>query len=553
MNARLRITKQAPRVRVLIGFTLCASLILLLGPSGAWAQAEGACVPDPETLCLGEGGRFRVTAEYEVLPNLGGGSGQARVMEFFKADGQPYRDTGLLWFFSPGNLELAVTVLNGCRINGAYWVKTSGATDQGYTLRVEDTLIGAAAEYSNALDGELTEAVVDTGALPESCGASATYDPSVLPRLAALREIAQYLPAPGTIEASPQASSSCVAGPESLCLGPGGRFKVTADYDILPENGGGSGPAGVMEFFMANGQRYRDTGLLWFFQPENLEVAVTVLDGCDLNGAYWVKTSAATNQGYSLRVEDTLNGAVAEYGNPLDGELAEAVIDTQAFLGSCPASGDIVGSWRVVEQERSISGVVGIHLMAVGDIYLRQGSTEALTVRAEDNLLPYIHTRVVNGILEIFTPPGVDLEPNLPIEFDLTVTTLESVHLMGVGAIQARALNVDRLSLNHLGVGRLEFLNLQANTLEVLLAGVGNVRTSGEVDEQYVTVAGVGHYEGGQLQSAETEVLIGGIGSATVRVSHRLVATIGGIGSVFYYGNPTVETNRPEDVHRIGG
>jgi hypothetical protein len=537
---------------------LLLGVALLLGPSGAWAQGE-SCVPDLETLCLGEGGRFRVTADYEVLPEDGGGTGPARVMQFFKADGGPYRDTGLLWFFSPDNLEVAVTVLNGCRVNGAYWVKTSGATNQGYTLQVEDTLTGATAEYGNPLEGELVEAVIDTGAFPQSCGANATYDPSVLPRMSTIWEIARYLPAPeratGRIQASPQASSSCVAGPETLCLGAAGRFKVTAEYEVLPENGGGSGSAGMMEFFKADGEPYQNTGLLWFFRAENLEVAVTVLNGCNLSGAYWVKTSGATNQGYTLRVEDTQTGAVAEYGNPLDGELAEPVIDTQAFPGSCPGSGqEIVGSGNVAEEERSISGVVGVSLLGVGNVDIRQGSAEALTVRADDNLLPYLHTRVVDGILEISIAPSVELQSNNPFEFDVTVNTLESVLFAGVGSIEAAGLTVDDLSLVHVGVGGMDFSDLQANTLEVLLAGVGSIRTSGEVVQQTVTLAGVGGYDGEDLQSAEAEVLVAGLGSATVRVSDRLVATISGFGSVFYIGNPTVEATITGfgDVVQIG-
>ena len=77
-----------------------------------------------------------------------------------------------------------------------------------------------------------------------------------------------------------------------------------------------------------------DSGLFWFFSDNNWEMLVKVLDGCAINGHYWVFSAATTNVGYTLRVIDTDNGAVQEYVNPL-GVAADAVTDTGAFA-TCP-------------------------------------------------------------------------------------------------------------------------------------------------------------------------------------------------------------------------
>jgi hypothetical protein len=111
------------------------------------------CVPDATTLCLNRG-RFRVTMEWE---DGAGGSGDARVAPC----GSP--DTGLLWFFSPDNWEMMVKVLDGCGLNGHYWVFAAATTNVGYTLRVEDTSTGATASYSNPV-GTAAAALTDTDA-----------------------------------------------------------------------------------------------------------------------------------------------------------------------------------------------------------------------------------------------------------------------------------------------------------------------------------------------------------------------------------------------------
>ena len=77
-----------------------------------------------------------------------------------------------------------------------------------------------------------------------------------------------------------------------------------------------------------------DSGIFWFFSPNNWEILVKVLDGCDFNGHYWVFAAATTNVEYTLRVTDTLAGEVATYSNPL-GSSAAAVTDTGA-LATCP-------------------------------------------------------------------------------------------------------------------------------------------------------------------------------------------------------------------------
>jgi hypothetical protein len=119
------------------------------------------------------------------------------------------------------------------------------------------------------------------------------------------------------------ASSPCVAGATTLCLNRG-RFRAEVSWDA----GGTSGPGQVVPGAAA------DSGLFWFFGPDNWELLVKVIDGCALNGNYWVFSSATTDVHYVLTVTDTATGQVARYENPA-GKAAAAVTDTSAFP-SCP-------------------------------------------------------------------------------------------------------------------------------------------------------------------------------------------------------------------------
>lgn len=80
-----------------------------------------------------------------------------------------------------------------------------------------------------------------------------------------------------------------------------------------------------------------DSGLLHFFERDNWEVVVKVLDGCSINGHVWVYGASATTLGYAIRVTDTVTDDVKVYENE-PGATAEAITDNRAFAGAC-ASG----------------------------------------------------------------------------------------------------------------------------------------------------------------------------------------------------------------------
>ena len=75
--------------------------------------------------------------------------------------------TGSFWFFHPANVELTVKVLDGCGLNGRWWVFLSGLTDVGVEVEVEDTATGETWTHTHAAGSPL-QPRFDTEALP--CG-----------------------------------------------------------------------------------------------------------------------------------------------------------------------------------------------------------------------------------------------------------------------------------------------------------------------------------------------------------------------------------------------
>lgn len=124
--------------------------------------------------------------------------------------------------------------------------------------------------------------------------------------------------------ATKAAKDPCVAGAQTFCF-QDNRFAVNVTWrDFSGSTGVGTG---VEEPVSDN------SGVFWFFNEGNWEMLVKVLDGCDINGFFWVFSAATTDVEYTLTITDTETDTVTSYTNPL-GNAAAALTDTEA-LNTC--------------------------------------------------------------------------------------------------------------------------------------------------------------------------------------------------------------------------
>ena len=181
-----------------------------------------------------------------------------------------------------------------------------------------------------------------------------------------------------------------------------------------------------------------------------------------------------------------------------------------------------------VTESREVSGFTGVELTSIGDLRIEQTGTESLTIEADADVLPQLTSNVSDGILELGVAPGTTIATSRRIVYRLTVATLDSIAVSGAGDATAS--------------------NLRADRLAVEISGAGEMTLAGTVDSQTVTISGTGDYNGEDLPSASAKVTIDAAGNAVLRVSDRLDATVSGVGSVEYIGDPKVT----KDISGVG-
>jgi hypothetical protein len=286
----------------------------------------GECIPDQNTLCLSDG-RFRVTALWEE-PNT-------RVVSAARAETLT-GDTGFFWFFEPDNVEVVVKALAACTVNSRFWVFAAGLTNVEVTLRVDDVVTGQSNTYFNER-GDAYLPILDIEAFA-TCDAATAEEGAARSdaEVAAIRDevLAGLLtlavdgprPAEGTpISFAPAAgTAACATDADSLCV-TGNRYLVEVDFRLA------NGTTGRGQAI----QLTNDTGTFWFFEPDNVEIVVKVLNACTFQpGRFWVFAAGLTNVEATLTVLDTQTGTTRVYENP-QGQAFVPIQDSNAFA-TCP-------------------------------------------------------------------------------------------------------------------------------------------------------------------------------------------------------------------------
>ncbi|MEM7048252.1 MAG: PKD domain-containing protein [Acidobacteriota bacterium] len=281
-------------------FNFCTDVVTQTVAVGG---TSGACQPGNETLCLFDG-RFDLQVRWKNQRDDNEGTG--KVFPF------PSDETGMFWFFGPSNVELIVKILDGRTSTGAFWVFYGGLSDVEYWLTVTDTETEESVEYHN-LPGTIC-GQADTEALPDGNVTSGLR----LQPMSALSDFSDS--GLGSIAAPGGASGTCVESDQTLCL-LNGRFAVEVDWinqRVEGDEGEGTAVVGTDE-----------TGYFWFFNADNIELVVKMIDATSIDQGYWVFFGALSDLNYFVRVTDTVTQETKVYENQPGNFCGQA--DTSAF------------------------------------------------------------------------------------------------------------------------------------------------------------------------------------------------------------------------------
>ena len=287
------------------------------------------CVPSAAQIVFGHGFTVTMCIEYQR-------DGKTIISDA-RNYGLESRESGILYFFDRDNAEVLVKVLDACAVNGYRWVFVAPVTDLAFNLYVDETATNTRWQHQNPKGGQTASTKSDVTAFP--CGAARAAanggdgggtststgaelvaagfpatpaESPVLPTSRSAMGVARAIGAGQKSECEPQPVLSLLGG-----------YTVNMCAEYLED--GESRQVEVKDYVLDSEQ----SGILYFFDRDNAEVLVKVLDGCDVNGYRWVFVAPVTDLAFNLSVESP-GGEVWKHDNLL-GRTAAAKSDTRAF------------------------------------------------------------------------------------------------------------------------------------------------------------------------------------------------------------------------------
>ncbi len=227
------------------------------------------------------------------------------------------------------------------------------------------------------------------------------------------------------------------------------------------------------------------------------------------------------------------------------------------------ASSSVNGSGKIVTQTVDVSNFDRVSLDGSGDVYIEQGETENLTIETDDNILPWLDTRVKANELVLSMKPGQNINPSRDIVYRLTVKDLNGISLQGSGNffietlesnntkilvsgsgdVLIKGLTATSLSIDLLGSGNITVDDVHVNTVDTSVKGSGDIKLEGKATSQKVAVSGSGNYLAEDLETTSADITVPGSAGVTVWVNDDMKVNINGSGNVRYYGKPNIDQN----------
>lgn len=228
----------------------------------------------------------------------------------------------------------------------------------------------------------------------------------------------------------------------------------------------------------------------------------------------------------------------------------------------------VVGSGRETEEVRPLAGpIVAVDIDMLGDVEILDDAASTITIHAEENILPCLETVVVDQVLHIRT--RTSFRSDHGPRFTVRIPAIATLRRSGCGSTTALALRGAAVAVDASGVGSLvlggeatsvelesggttsvDARQLRAATWRIRQGGVGEVQLAGRAERADLGISGSGSIQGRDWAVGSVVVHASGVGGIDLGRIDELDATISGIGSLTYSGQPVIKR---QSISGLGG
>lgn len=209
------------------------------------------------------------------------------------------------------------------------------------------------------------------------------------------------------------------------------------------------------------------------------------------------------------------------------------------------------GNGKVAEQEREVAGFDVIKVSSGIDLYLTQGSQPSVTVKADENLMDHIITRVDGNTLYLEVKGSI--RKATAMDVFVTVESLSELHASGGSDVYAEdGLKLKELKLFCSG-GSDTKMKIEAERLECNTSGGSDAVLSGKVNTLSIEASGGSDFNGKQLEAVNCKVHASGASDAWVHATGEIEMEASGASDIHHTGNAKVVSSKSSGASDIHG
>ena len=200
------------------------------------------------------------------------------------------------------------------------------------------------------------------------------------------------------------------------------------------------------------------------------------------------------------------------------------------------------GSGDLVTETRNVTGFHAIEASIPGKMEVLVDSVYKVEVTCEENIIDYLDTKVVNGVLEInFDRNVYDVDK---LKITVSAPSWDAFELSGSANIDVQhAIDGSNLDLEISGSGDIDLFKADFDKFNINISGSGNVALNGSGTDMECTVSGSGELEALDCPVKTADINVSGSGDVRLDVSTTLKVNISGSGTVEYKGDAEVTKN----------
>ena len=185
------------------------------------------------------------------------------------------------------------------------------------------------------------------------------------------------------------------------------------------------------------------------------------------------------------------------------------------------------------------------------DVFLHQGRRlREATVYADKEIIEQVLTRVENKTLIIDANNSVQFGRRLPflrlnakrvypVEVIVSILDLKEIAITGTGNLSGSGINARHLKLFSASPGRMDLRQFNAESLDVILEGSGDIILKGTpLTNLNATVNGTGTIRAGELEVRKANIALNGKGRAYLAPNEWLDARLPSAGNLFLTRKP---------------